>query len=76
MVLCVSLLHILTYYYQICFELGLLAGYNDDLVDFLKKAQSQQLSSNSRCHVFDCVSDNVYFEIIVIPEDDEDSYLK
>lgn len=45
-----------------------------EVVEFLKKAQSQQLSSNSRCHVFDCVSDNGYFEIIVIPEDDEDTF--
>jgi hypothetical protein len=45
-----------------------------EVVEFLKKAQSQQLSPNSRCHVFDCVSDNGYFEIIVIPEDDEDTF--
>ena len=45
-----------------------------EVVDFLKKAQSQQLSPTSRCHVFDCVSDNGYFEIIVIPEDDENTF--
>ena len=45
-----------------------------EVVDFLKKAQSQQLSPTSRCHVFDCVSDNGYFEIIVISEDDEDTF--
>lgn len=45
-----------------------------EVIEFLKKAQSQQLSPNSRCHVFDCVSDNGYFEIIVIPEDDEDTF--
>lgn len=45
-----------------------------EVVEFLKKAQSQQLSPNSRCHVFDCVSDNGYFEIIVILEDDEDTF--
>lgn len=45
-----------------------------EVIEFLKKAQSQQLSPNSRCHLFDCVSDNGYFEIIVIPEDDEDTF--
>lgn len=45
-----------------------------EVIEFLKKVQSQQLSPNSRCHVFDCVSDNGYFEIIVIPEDDEDTF--
>lgn len=45
-----------------------------EVVEFLKKAQSQKLSSNSRCHVFDCVSNNGYFEIIVIPEEDEDTF--
>lgn len=45
-----------------------------EVVEFLKKAQSQQLSSNSKCHVFDCVSDKGYFEIIVTPEDDEDTF--
>lgn len=45
-----------------------------EVIEFLKKAQSQQLSPTSRCHLFDCISDNGYFEIIVIPEDDEDTF--
>ena len=45
-----------------------------EVIEFLKKAQSQQLSSNSKCHVFDCVSDKGYFEIIVIPENDEATF--
>lgn len=45
-----------------------------EVIELLKKAQSQQLSSNSRCHLFDCISDNGYFEIIVIPEDEETTF--
>ena len=41
----------------------------NSFIDFLKATQSKQISSDSRCHVFDCISDDGYFEIIVIRDD-------
>lgn len=39
------------------------------VIELLKATQSKQISPDSRCHVFDCISNRGYFEIIIIKDD-------
>lgn len=46
------------------------------VIELLKATQSKQISPDSRCHVYELVSDKGYFEIIIIKDDssEEDTF--
>lgn len=48
----------------------------NEVIELIKATQSKQISPDSRCHVYELVSDKGYFEIIIIKDDfsEEDTF--
>ena len=48
----------------------------NEVIELIKATQSKQISPDSRCHVYELVSDKGYFEIIILKDDfsEEDTF--